>query len=150
VSDDNFRDYIEQISHCTESVPLASWHAAADAVLARAAVDLALERHVGRRERIVAREGEAWVHYGKDLRETPILIGTGGVFVHNALAGYILSRRAPSDNAVQSLRPKNPKTFLDSEYVLYAVGLLAKDYPGVGLQIFKSCMKPVTQRPAAA
>jgi uncharacterized protein (TIGR01319 family) len=142
VSDDNFRDYMEQISHCTESVPVAVWHAAADAVLARAAVNLAVERHVGRRERIVAREGEAWVHYGKDLRETPILIGTGGVFVHNPFAGYILSQLAPSDNPVQSLRPKNPTTFLDSSYVLYAVGLLARDYPDVGLQIFKSYIKP--------
>ncbi|MGE5819370.1 MAG: methylaspartate mutase accessory protein GlmL, partial [Deltaproteobacteria bacterium] len=146
VSDDNFRDYIEKISHCTESVPLASWHAVADAVLARAAVDLAVERHVGRRERIVAREGEAWVHYGKDLRETPILIGTGGVFVHNPFAGYILSQRAPSNNAVQSLRPKNPQMFLDSSYLLYAVGLLAKDYANVALRIFKTCMTPPQPR----
>jgi uncharacterized protein (TIGR01319 family) len=145
VSDDTFCDYVEQISHRTESVPLANWHAAADAVLARAAVDLAVERHVGKRERIVAREGEAWVHYGKDLRDTPILIGTGGVFVYNPFADYILSQRVPSNNAAQSLRPRNPKAFLDSSYLLYAVGLLAKDYPEVGLQVFKRCMKPVAQ-----
>ena len=112
-------------------------------MLARAAVDLAIGRHVGRRERIVAREGEVWVHYGKDLRETPTLIGTGGVFVHNRFAYYILSRRAPTDTRVQTLRPKNPKTFLDSSYLLYAVGLLAKDYPRVALRIFKSCMTPL-------
>ena len=143
VGPDDFRDYIERISHHTESVPRENWHAAADAVLARAAVDLAIRRHVGRRERIVAREGEAWVHYGKDLRETPTLIGTGGVFVHNPFASYILSQRAPTDNRVQALRPKNPKTFLDSSYLLYAVGLLAKDYPNVALRIFKTCMTPV-------
>jgi uncharacterized protein (TIGR01319 family) len=148
VSDDSLRDYIEQVSRCTESVPVASWHAAADAVLARAAADLAVGRHVGRRERIVAREGQAWVHYGKDLRDTPIVMGTGGVFVHNPFAGYILSQPAPSDSAVQSLRPKNPKMFLDAEYVLYAVGLLAKDYPEIGLQLFKSCMKPILRHPA--
>ena len=141
--DDEFGDYIRLISHHTESVPRENWHAAADAVLARAAVDLAIERHVGRRERIVAREGEAWVHYGKDLRDTPTLIGTGGVFVHNPFAAYILSRRAPSDNRAQALRPKNPKTFLDSSYLLYAVGLLAQDYPNVALRIFKTCMTPV-------
>jgi len=143
VRPDDFRDYIERISHHTESVPRENWHAAADAVLARAAVDLAIRRHVGRRERIVAREGEAWVHYGKDLRETPTLIGTGGVFVHNPFASYILSQRAPTDNSVQALRPKNPKTFLDSSYLLYAVGLLAQDYPNVALRVFKTCMTPV-------
>jgi uncharacterized protein (TIGR01319 family) len=141
--DDEFRDYIELVSHHTESVPRENWHEAADAVLARAAVELAIERHVGRRERIVAREGEAWVHYGKDLRDTPTLIGTGGVFMYNPYAAYILSRRAPSDNRVQVLRPKNPKAFLDSSYLLYAVGLLAKDYPNVALRIFKTCMTPV-------
>jgi uncharacterized protein (TIGR01319 family) len=142
VSDDQLRDFVELISRHTDSVPRENWHAAADAVLARAAVDLAVERHVGRRERIVAREGEAWVHYGKDLRETPTLIGTGGVFVHNPFAAYILSPRLPSDSRVQSLRPKTPKTFLDSSYHLYAIGLLAKDYPNVALQIFKTCMTP--------
>ena len=145
VHSDEFRDYIERISRHTESVPREDWHAAADAVLARAAVDLALGRHVGRRERIVAREGEAWVHYGKDLRETPTLIGTGGVFVHNPFASYVLLQRTPTDGHVQVLRPKNPKMFLDSSYLLYAVGLLAQNYPEIGLQIFKRCMKPVAQ-----
>jgi uncharacterized protein (TIGR01319 family) len=149
VSDESFHDYIAQISQSTESVPLENWHAAADAVLARAAADLAIGRHVGRRERIVAREGEAWIHYGKDLRDTPILIGTGGVFVHNPFAAYILSQPPPGDSAVQLLRPKNPKLFLDADYVLYAIGLLASDYPAAGLQIFKSCMKPVFCHPAA-
>jgi uncharacterized protein (TIGR01319 family) len=149
VSDEDFCDYLSQISGRTESLPLQSWRAAADAVLARAAVDLAVGRHVGRRERIVARQGEAWVHYGKDLRETPILIGTGGVFVHNPFAPYILSQAARSDGNLQSLRPKNPKMFLDAEYILYAVGLLARDYPKVALQIFKSCMKPVARHPCA-
>ncbi len=148
VGSDDFRDYVGQISRRTESVPRENWHAAADAVLARAAVDLAIKRHVGRRERIVAREGEAWVHYGKDLRETPTLIGTGGVFVHNAFASYILSERAPINDRVQALRPKNPKLFLDSSYLLYAIGLLAKNYPEVGLQIFNSYMKPVGQHSA--
>ncbi len=144
VCPDDFRDYIERISQHTELVPQENWHAAADAVLARAAVDLAIERHVGRQERIVAREGEAWVHYGKDLRDTPTLIGTGGVFVHNPFASYILSKQqAPTDNRVQALRPKNPKTFLDLSYLLYAVGLLAKDYRNVALRIFKTCMTQV-------
>jgi uncharacterized protein (TIGR01319 family) len=137
------QSYVEQISRQTESVPQQNWHSAADAVLARAAVDLAIRRHVGRRERVVAREGEAWVHYGKDLRETPTFIGTGGVFVHNPFASYILAPRVSMNDRVQALRPKNPKRFLDSSYLLYAVGLLSKQYPAVALRIFKTSMKPV-------
>jgi uncharacterized protein (TIGR01319 family) len=143
---DSLQEYIEQISQATETVPQEEWHSAADVVLSRAAVDLAIARHVGRRERIVAREGETWVHSGKDLRDTRTLIGTGGVFVHNPFASYILSHGDLSDERVQALRPRNPKIFLDSSYLLYAVGLLSKDYPDVGLQLFNNQLLPVAPR----
>lgn len=139
---EEFREYIDRISHDTGLVPQQSWHSAADAVLARTAVDLAVARHVGRRERIVARQGEAWVHSGKDLRDTRTLIGTGGVFVHNPHAGYILSPGAELDDRVQILRPRDPKKFLDSSYLLYAVGLLSENHPDVALQIFKRYLSP--------
>jgi uncharacterized protein (TIGR01319 family) len=143
VSSQAFNDYIEQISDDTGAVPQAAWHSAADAVLARAAVDLAVARHVGRRERIVAREGEAWMHSGKDLRDTRTLIGTGGVFVHNPFATYILSPAGQGDERVQALRPKNPNLYFDSSYLLYAVGLLSENYPDAALQIFKRYITPV-------
>jgi uncharacterized protein (TIGR01319 family) len=135
-------DYIHRISEETGLVPQQPWHSAADAVLARAAVDLAIARHVGRRERIVARQGETWVHSGKDLRDTHTLIGTGGVFVHNPFAAYILSPGAALDDRVQILRPRAPKKFLDSSYLLYAVGLLSEKHPGIALQIFKRYLTP--------
>ena len=137
VSDEGLAEYIERISNDTGIVPQARWHCAADAVLARAAVELAVARHVGRRERIVAREGEAWVHSGKDLRDTHTLVGTGGVFVHNPFAAYILSPQPPADERVQPLRPRNPNLFLDSSYLMYAIGLLSERYPDAALQIFK-------------
>ena len=136
------RDYVEQVSRDTATVPQEPWHAAADAVLARNAVELAVARHVGRRERIVAREGETWVHYGKDLRETKIIIGTGGVFVHNPHAAYILAQRSPQDEAVQVLRPRTPQLYLDLSYSLYAVGLLSESRPEVAQQIFKRYITP--------
>ena len=138
------QEYIQRVTDITETIPEEDWHAAADAVLARAAVDLAVARHVGRRERIVAREGEAWVHSGKDLRDTHTLIGTGGVFIHNPFAGHILSPRASTDDRVQVLRPKNPKKFLDSSYLLYAVGLLSKGYPEVALKLFKNQLRQLS------
>jgi uncharacterized protein (TIGR01319 family) len=143
VSPNALEEYIQQVTNVTETVPEEGWHAAADAVLARAAVDLAVARHVGRRERIVAREGEAWVHSGKDLRDTHTLIGTGGVFIHNPFAGHILSPAATGEDRVQVLRPRNPQLFLDASYLLYAVGLLSQDYAKVALQLFKNYLRPV-------
>jgi len=92
---------------------------------------------------IVAREGEAWLHYGKDMRDTRTLIGTGGVFVHNAHAAFILDQREPTGARVQALRPRQPKVFLDASYLLYAVGLLAADYPAAGVRLFQQSMKQV-------
>lgn len=137
--------YVEQIGRETANVPQQDWHTAADAVLARNAVDLAIARHVGRRERIVAREGEAWVHYGKDLRETRALIGIGGVFVHNIHAAYVLSPSKRVDDRVETLRPRNPALFLDASYVLYAVGLLSESHPGVALQLFNRYIRPIAK-----
>jgi len=136
-------EYIEQIGRETSRVPREDWHGAVDAQLARAAFALAIDRHVGRRERIVAREGEAWVHYGKDLRETRTLIGTGGIFVHNPFASYILAPRPAGEERAQPLRPKDPQLFLDSSYLLYAVGLLAQSRPETALRLFKNSMKRV-------
>ena len=137
------RGYVDQIGHDTSTLPQADWHGAADAVLARAAVDIAIARHVGRRERIVAREGEAWLHYGKDMRDTHTLIGTGGVFVHNPSAAFILAQREQSDDRVQALRPRQPRIYLDTSYLLYAVGLLAQEYPSVGLRLFQQHMQQI-------
>ncbi len=136
-------NYIEQIAQETDRIPQMPWHAAADAILSRAAVDLAIERHVGKRERIVTREGEAWMHYGKDLREARTLIGTGGVFIYNPYAAYILHPGARDRSRYEVLRPKNPNTYIDSTYLLYAVGLLAERYPGVAARIFNDHVVPV-------
>lgn len=136
--------YIDQIGRETSTVPQEPWHAGADAVLARNAVDLAVDRHVGRRERIVAREGEAWVHYGKDMRDTHTLIGTGGVFVHNRHAAYILKQQPSGDDRVQPLRPRDPKLYLDKSYLLYAVGLLSESRPGVAFKLFQRYVTQVS------
>jgi len=147
VASSQLSDYIEEISQDTGKVPQEKWQIAADAVLANNAVTLAVERHVGRRERIVAREGEAWVHSGKDLRDTRTLIGTGGVFVHNPHADYILNHRPLTDgHGVQALRPRDPQIYLDSSYLLYAVGLLSETMPQVALRLFKRYMAPVGKR----
>jgi uncharacterized protein (TIGR01319 family) len=135
--------HIEQISQDTTRVPLEDWHGAVDAQLARVAVDLAVERHVGKKERVVTREGEAWVYYGKDLSETRTVIGTGGVFLYNGHVPYILSSGGGGDRGYDVLRPKNPTLFIDASYLLYAVGLLSRSRPEVALRIFKSNMKAV-------
>lgn len=142
-SSEDISEYIAGVSRATDRVPQKPWHAAVDALLSRVAVDIAVERHVGKRERIVTREGEAWLHYGKDLRETRTLIGTGGVFIHNPHASFILQKGADAVAAFDVLRPKDPQTFIDSSYLLYAVGLLAENYPAIAARIFHRHIRAV-------
>jgi uncharacterized protein (TIGR01319 family) len=145
VSRDEMDRYINEISEETARVPEEKWHRVADAVLAHIAVDIALERHVGKRERVVTSAGEAWVHYGKDLRNTPRLVATGGVFVHNPYASMIVCGSGNEQVDATVLRPKNPQIYLDSSYILYAVGLLGEDYPDVAVRLFKTYMNPVAE-----
>ena len=143
VSRDELATYIDDVTQETSRIPRQDWQSAVDAQLARIAVDLAVERHVGKRERIIMREGEAWVNYGKDLTDTRTLIGTGGVFAYNSHASYILSPGAVKHRYYQVLRPKNPNVFVDSSYLLYAVGLLSQSHPDVAARIFQRHTKPV-------
>jgi uncharacterized protein (TIGR01319 family) len=135
--------YIANISRETAAVPETEWHGAVDAELARMAVDIAIERHVGKKERIVAREGEAWIYYGKDLSETRTVIGTGGVFIYNSHAGHVLTPGGLEDGRYEVLRPKYPQLYVDGSYLLYAVGLLSRSRPDVALKIFKKHMRPL-------
>jgi uncharacterized protein (TIGR01319 family) len=135
--------YVGDISRETSRVPQSEWHAAVDAQLARIAVDIGVERHVGKKERIVTHEGEAWMYYGKDLTETRTVIGTGGVFIYNPHAGHILSAGSASNGRYEVLRPKQPKLFVDGSYLLYAVGLLSRGHADVALRLFKRFMKAV-------
>jgi uncharacterized protein (TIGR01319 family) len=134
--------YIDDVSEETSSIPREHWQSAVDAQLARVAVDLAVERHVGKRERIVTHQGETWVYYGKDMTETRTLIGTGGVFIYNSHVSHILSR-ASDGSHYDVLRPKNPRLFVDSSYLLYAVGLLSQNKADVAIRIFQKNMRPL-------
>jgi uncharacterized protein (TIGR01319 family) len=138
-----FIDYIGGISHETSRVPQVAWHAAVDAQLARIAVSIGIERHVGKKERIVTHHGDAWLYYGKDLSETRTVIGTGGVFIYNPHAAHILSAGSGGNDRYEVLRPKQPNLFTDCSYLLYAVGLLSRKRADVALRLFKDYVRPL-------
>ena len=140
VSRDEIGRYINEISEKTARIPEENWHTIADVVLARLAVDIAVERHVGKRERIVTSAGQAWVHYGKDLRNTPRLIATGGVFVHNPYGSMIVRGSGKRQLDATVLRPERPQVYLDNSYILYAVGLLGENSPDLAVRLFKTSM----------
>jgi uncharacterized protein (TIGR01319 family) len=134
--------YIEHISVDADTVPSEDWQSAADAVLARIAADVAIERHVGRREAYYANTGTVMLQAGKDLTEVPNVIGTGGIFVHNPYAGRIMAAAVAVNGPSGVLRPTRAQVRLDQDYVMYAVGLLADSHPVAALQIFRDHVLP--------
>jgi uncharacterized protein (TIGR01319 family) len=96
-----------------------------DALLATGAATHALTRHCG--TMLLSRsEGgpPTLVRNGPDLREAPLLLGTGGVFASRS-DGEAILREALGRRAPRSLAPRNPRLAIDRGYLLAAAGLLA-------------------------
>lgn len=106
-----------------------------DQALARSATRLSVIRHAGTQETVYTATGPVTVQRGKDLGRVATVIATGGVLVHGAEPARILSAALAGDDAPLSLMPLTARLMLDSDYVLYACGLLGTVEPGVALAL---------------
>jgi uncharacterized protein (TIGR01319 family) len=110
---------------------------AIDEGLARAAVELSLERHVGTLRELYLPTGVCFVQEGKDLTRVRHLIGTGGIFCHTPRSREIIQAALFSPHNPLLLKPKAPRLWIDQRYVLWAMGLLAEVSPQVALHLMK-------------
>ncbi len=111
--------------------------------MARTAIEIAVERHVGRLETLPTPFGVTHFQYGKDLTDVKFVIGTGGVVVNSRDPQYLLSAAEfdPTDPTI--LRPVTPEYLVDSRYILAATGLLANIRPNVALRMLKKYLEPL-------
>jgi len=114
-----------------------------DQALAEAALKIAMTRHAGSLAIVQTVAGPVSVQTGKDLSEVKTLIGTGGVLAHGKYPAAALAATLADPTEPQSLRPKAPDIRLDSDYVLFAVGLLAEAEPKAALTLGLRHMHPV-------
>ncbi|MDR1184314.1 MAG: glutamate mutase L, partial [Coriobacteriales bacterium] len=140
VKPDELTRYLSENTSCT---PQSEYEYNFDVALATSAVDVAVRRHAGTLKRELSVLGEIEVQYGKNLLDVENLIGVGGIFRYGREPERILRAATYSAQDSESLRPVKPKTFLDSAYILYAVGLLSPDHPDKALRIAKAHLKPV-------
>jgi uncharacterized protein (TIGR01319 family) len=108
-----------------------------DLGLARSAVEVAVERHVGVVKELWAPDGVINVQYGKDLTELRTLVGTGGIFAYNPHAEKILEVALFNPTNPFSLKPRSPDFYIDRNYILYGIGLLSDVEPVKALRIAK-------------
>jgi len=129
--------YIGGLSGCVGHVPQNGVEALLDVALAKSSVGIAVERHAGYIRTEYTAMGEVTLQYGKNLLGVENVIGTGGVFKYGERPEAVLASALYSEKTPWSLKPKSPKAFIDSEYLLYAAGLLSQEYPEIALRIAK-------------
>ena len=128
---ERYRQNPDLLSEQDEKMQAMDW------ALAALAVRNAVERHAGILETVYTPFGATFLQSGKDLTEIKTFIGTGGPVLNTidktaALSQCLFERENPTQ-----LKPKNPDFFLDSKYILAAMGLLAEKYPRAALRIMK-------------
>lgn len=114
-----------------------------DLDLSRAAVAIAMNRHVGRLETIYTISGPAQVQIGKDLTRVQPIIGTGGIFTYGSKPEYILEGASHLLGDQLLLKPRQPEYYTDSRYILFAAGLLSELDRDLALAIMRRYLQRV-------
>lgn len=114
-----------------------------DEAMAKAATEIALQRHTGVLETLYTPCGVIHSQEGKDLLEVKYLIGTGGVLVHSEHPAEILRAGTFDEASPTYLKPINPEYLLDKTYIMSAMGLLAEEYPDMAVRIMKKYLVKV-------
>jgi uncharacterized protein (TIGR01319 family) len=118
-------------------LPETSEDAAFDFALAAAAVETAVGRHAGTIEEVYTPTGPVFVQTGKDLSGVSRIVLTGGAVIHSKRVAEIGSFALYQKAQPASLRPQKAEVYVDSSYILAAMGLLAETAPRCALRIMK-------------
>jgi uncharacterized protein (TIGR01319 family) len=137
----DIKHYVKKAGDTVEYVPSSDTEYALDLVLAKSAALMAVERHAGTVRQEYSIAGEITVQYGKNLLDIENIIGTGGIFKYGQHPERILRAGLFDAQKPWSLKPRAPKAYIDSDYILYAIGLLSQEFPSQALRIAKKHLK---------
>ncbi len=125
------------------SIPEGADETECQLMLSHLAVKTAVDRHAGTVELVVTHNGEFWVQRGKDLTQVKTIIGAGGPVAFSSDPRRVLDGAVFREDAPNILKPKAPRFYLDSKYILFAIGLLAQSDPAKALRIIKKYLKQI-------
>jgi uncharacterized protein (TIGR01319 family) len=107
-------------------IPGSAEQARIDRALAASCIAKGMERHVGRLStRYVPGDGADVVLTGRDLRESRVVLVTGGSVVRDEHAGACVVQTAIERLDQNRPAPRSAVLLIDHHYVLAAAGLLA-------------------------
>lgn len=124
-------------------IPLNEGERCVDTLLTHVAVETSFERHVGHVETVYGPQGEMLVQIGKDLSDVRTVIGTGGPVTHASAPMEILSGVLAESENGNLLKPREADFYLDQNYIMYAMGLLARSEPKAALRMMKKGLKKI-------
>ncbi|MCL2368224.1 MAG: methylaspartate mutase accessory protein GlmL, partial [Oscillospiraceae bacterium] len=128
---------VPHLAENPDSLPDTPAGAALDRALASAAVMTAATRHAGVLETIYGSQGTTLVQTGKDLTGVGTLILTGGAIVRSGWAEDVARYALFDGRSPTSLRPVAARVYVDGQYILAAMGLLANGHPEAALKLMK-------------
>ncbi len=140
----DIKQYVKNINNNVEYVPASNIEFNLDIALAKSAALIAVERHAGTVRQEYSIAGETMVQYGKNLLDAENIIGTGGIFKYGLHPERILQAGIFDPQKPWSLKPKAPKAYIDTNYIMYGIGLLSQDFPIQALRIVKKYLKQAT------
>lgn len=113
--------------------------------LAKHALEIGVERHVGKVETVFTPFGQMYMVSGKDLTEVEIVIGIGGVLVNSNNPKKMMEGAKAQKQSMMFLKPKEPKYRLDQKYIFASMGLLSAIDAELALKILKKEIQPVQE-----
>lgn len=130
----------QHLSEVVSTLPKSNEDHVFDMALSRIAVRIAVKRHSGYLTEIKLPGGVSFIQRGKDLRNVKNVIGSGGGIVFTRNPKRVLSEGLFNAKESLILKPKNPKLYVDRDYVFWAMGLLASIAPGTAYSIMKKSL----------
>lgn len=142
---DAFAAYVARVAAAPASLPDGPAERRADELLASFAAHTAIRRHCGQHREAVLPTGRVLVQTGKDLRHVGTVIGTGGSVISAADPASVLSAALAADDPF-ALLPEAPDVLVDTDYALYAVGLLVASHPDAGVELARDALTGAAAR----
>jgi uncharacterized protein (TIGR01319 family) len=130
------QNYIDILQKDKSFIPETDNQHMLDEALAALAMRAALIRHAGELQRVFTPSGAVFKQQGKDLTTINTVILTGGALIHSNKGQHILDMAADGVSE-QWLIPRKAKAFIDRQYILSAMGLLATCDKEAALAIMK-------------
>lgn len=137
-------EYIRRLTRRTDTIPQGQMEIELDKAMGAIAAELSMDRHAGTLVPYYLPGGDrVFTQTGKDLTGVGILIGTGGIFKYGLGAKEVLAAATFKKEVPFSLRPKDPRFFIDEQYILFACGLLSTIAPRAAVRLLRRHLKEV-------